>query len=133
MGDVGSRGQALEVHVTVIPLVGVECGELVGGVRFTVQQEGKRHKDSRLYWGSGDEQCSQESADAGGESGGFYGGPWGATGRMERCREVVGRAKRGKKMASMMKVMVGSEGSRCHPDERPRPQGPRGKSRGACT
>jgi hypothetical protein len=30
-------------------------------------------RDSRLYWGSGDEQCSQESAGARGESGGFYG------------------------------------------------------------
>jgi hypothetical protein len=30
------------------------------------------------------------------ESEGFYGGLQGATGRMERCQEVVGRAKRGK-------------------------------------
>jgi hypothetical protein len=35
---------------------------------------------------------------------------------MERYREVVGRAKRGKKMASVMKVIVGLEGSRCHYD-----------------
>jgi hypothetical protein len=50
-----------------------------------------------------------------------------------KCREVVGRAERGKKMASMMKVIVGSEGSRCHHDERPRPRGSRGKSREAYT
>ena len=96
MGDVGSRGQALEVHVIVVLAVGAERGVLVGRVRFTAQQEGERHKDSRLYWGSGDEQCSQESAGARGESRGFYGGPWGTTGRTERCREVVGRAERGK-------------------------------------
>jgi len=35
-------------------------------------------------------------------------------------------------MASMMKVIVGSEGSRCHHDERPRPRGPRAKLHGAC-
>jgi len=35
-------------------------------------------------------------------------------------------------MASVMKVIVGSEGSRCHHDEGPRPWGPRGKSHGAC-
>ena len=34
----------------------------------------------------------------------------------------VGQRER-KKMASMMKVIVGLEGSRCHYDERPRPQG----------
>jgi hypothetical protein len=34
-------------------------------------------------------------------------------------------------MASMMKVIVGSEGSRCHHDERPRLRGPRGRSHGA--
>jgi hypothetical protein len=84
------------VHVIVILAVGAECGKLVGGVGFTAQQEGERHKDSRLYWGSGDEQCSRESADARGESRGFYGGLWGATGRTERCREVVGRVKREK-------------------------------------
>jgi hypothetical protein len=32
-----------------------------------------------------------------------------------------------------MKVIVGSEGSRCYHDERPRPQGPRGRSCGAYT
>jgi hypothetical protein len=96
VGDVGSRGQVLEVHVIVILAVGAECGVLVGRVGFTVQQEGERHKDLGLYRGSGDEQCSQESVGAKGESKGFYGGPRGATGRMERCREVVGRAKRGK-------------------------------------
>jgi hypothetical protein len=29
-------------------------------------------RDSRLYWGSGDEQCSQESAGARGESKGPF-------------------------------------------------------------
>lgn len=58
VGDVGSRGQLLEVHVVAILAVGAECGVLVGRVGFTAQQEGERHKDSRLYWGSGDEQCS---------------------------------------------------------------------------
>jgi hypothetical protein len=96
VGDVGSRGQVLEVHVIVILAVGAECGVLVGRVGFTAQQEGERHKDLGLYQGSGDEQCSQESVGAKGESKGFYGGPRGATGRTERCREVVGRAKRGK-------------------------------------
>jgi hypothetical protein len=96
VGDVGSRGQAFEEGVITILLVGVEHGEFVGGVGFTAQQEGERHKDSRLYWGSGDEQCSQESAGARGESRGFYGGPRGATGRTGRCREVVGKAERGK-------------------------------------
>jgi hypothetical protein len=36
-------------------------------------------------------------------------------------------------MASVMKVIVGSEGSRCHHDGRPRPQSPQGRSRGAYT
>jgi hypothetical protein len=58
MGDVGSRGQALEVHVIAILAVGAEHGVLVGRVGFTAQQKGERHKDSRLYWDSGDEQCS---------------------------------------------------------------------------
>ena len=58
VGDVGSRGQVFEVHVVTILAVGEECGVLVGGIGFTAQQEGERHKDSRLYWGSGDEQCS---------------------------------------------------------------------------
>ena len=52
VGDVGSRGQALEEGVVAILSVGVECGELVGGIGFTAQQEGERHEDSRLYWGS---------------------------------------------------------------------------------
>ena len=68
-----------------------------------------------------------------GELGGFYGGPRGATGRMERCWEVVSKVERGKKMASVMKVIVGSEGSRCHLDGKPRLQGPRGRSREAYT
>jgi hypothetical protein len=97
-------------------VVGAEHGELVGGVGFTAQQEGERHTDSRLYWGSWDEQCSQESAEVRGKSEGFYSGPRGTTRRMERCQEVVSRVKRGKKMASVMKVIVGSEGSRCHHD-----------------
>jgi hypothetical protein len=96
VGDVGSRGQALEEGAIPILVVGAECGELVGGIGFTAQQEGEGHEDSKLYWGSGDEQCSQESVDVRGESKGFYGGLWGTTGRMERCWEVVGRAERGK-------------------------------------
>jgi hypothetical protein len=131
VGDVGLRGQALEEGVVAILSVGAERGELMGGVRFTAQQEGERHKDSRLYWGSGDEQCSRESVGARGESKGFYGGLRGVTGRTERCWEIVGKAERGRKMASMMKVIVGLEGSRCHLDGRPRPQGPRGRSREA--
>ena len=96
VGNMGSRGQVLEEGVVTILLVGAERGEFVGRVGFTVQQEGERHKDPRLYWGSGDEQCSQESAGARGESRGFYGGPQGATGRTERCRGVVGKGERGK-------------------------------------
>jgi hypothetical protein len=34
-------------------------------------------------------------------------------GELERCWEVVGRVKRGRKMASVIKVIVGLEGSRC--------------------
>ena len=71
VGDVGSRGQLLEVHVVGILAVGAERGVLVGRIGFTAQQEGERHKDSRPYWGSGDEQCSQESAGARGESKGL--------------------------------------------------------------
>ena len=98
VGDVGLRGQGTEVHVIVILAVRAEWGELVGGIGFAAQQERERHKDSRLYWGSGDEQCSQESAGARAESeGGFYGGPWGATGRTGRCREVVGKVERGRR------------------------------------
>jgi hypothetical protein len=96
VGDMGLRGQTLEEGIIIILAVGAEHGKLVGGIGFTVQQEGERHKDSRLYRGSWDEQCSRESADVKGESEGFYGGLWGATRRTERCREVVGRAKRGK-------------------------------------
>jgi len=36
--------------------------------------------------------------------------------------------REGKKMASVMKVIEGSEGSRCHLDGRPRSRGPRGRS-----
>jgi hypothetical protein len=53
VGDMGPRGQALEVHVIVVLAVGAERGVLVGRVGFAAQQEGERHKDSRLYWGSG--------------------------------------------------------------------------------
>jgi hypothetical protein len=58
VGDVGSRGQVFEEGVVAILVVGAECSELVGRVGFTAQQKGKRHKDLRLYWGNGDEQCS---------------------------------------------------------------------------
>ena len=47
--------------------------------------------------------------------------------------KLSARRREEKKMASMMKVIVGSEGSRCHHDGRPRPRGPRGKSREAYT
>ena len=43
VGDVGSRGQAPEVHVIVVLVVGAEHGVLVGRVGFTVQQKGTRH------------------------------------------------------------------------------------------
>jgi hypothetical protein len=43
VGDVGSRGQAPEVHVIVVLVVGAEHGVLVGRVGFTVQQKGIRH------------------------------------------------------------------------------------------
>jgi hypothetical protein len=92
----GSRGQALEEGVVAILVVGAERGVLVGRVGFTAQQEGERHKDSRLYWGSRDEQCSQESVGVRDKSDGFYGGLQGATRGTERCREVVGKAERGK-------------------------------------
>jgi hypothetical protein len=45
--------------------------------------------------------------------------------------KLLARWREGKKMASMMKVIVGSEGSRCHHDGRPRPRVSRGRSRGA--
>jgi hypothetical protein len=72
VGNVGSRGQLLEVHVVAILTVGAERGVLVGRVGFTAQQERERHRDPGLYWGSGDEQCSQESAGARGESRGLF-------------------------------------------------------------
>jgi hypothetical protein len=49
VGDVGLRGQTLEQGVVAILVVGAECGKLVGGIGFAAQQEGERHKDSRLY------------------------------------------------------------------------------------
>ena len=52
VGDVGSRGQVLEEGVITILAVGAERGVLVGRIGFTAQQEGERHEDSRLYWGS---------------------------------------------------------------------------------
>jgi hypothetical protein len=63
---------------------------------------------------------------------------WWSVGRHRKNGEMSGSCRQGgeregEKMASMMKVMVGSEGSRCHHDERPRSRGPRGKLRGACT
>jgi hypothetical protein len=42
------------------------------------------------------EQCSQESAEARGESDGFYGSLWDATGEMGEYWGDVGRAKRSK-------------------------------------
>jgi len=92
VGDVGSRGQVPEVHVIVVLAVGVERGELVGGVRFTAQQKGESHKDSRLYWGSGDEQCSQESAGARGESRGFL---WCSAGFHWENGEMSGSCRQG--------------------------------------
>jgi hypothetical protein len=97
VGDVGSRGQLSEVHIVAILAVGAKRGELVGRVGFAAQQEGERHKDSRLYWGSGDEQCSQESAEARGESGGFYGGPRGATGERGDVGELSARRREGRR------------------------------------
>jgi hypothetical protein len=92
VGDVGLRGQALEEGVIAILAVGAERGVLVGRIGFTAQQEGERHKDSRLYWGSGDEQCSQESAEARGESRGFL---WWSAGRHRENGEMSGSCQRG--------------------------------------
>ena len=80
------------MHVVIILAVGAKRGELVGGVGFTAQQEGERHKDSRLYWGSGDEQCSQESAGVRGESGGFL---WWSAGRHRENGEMLGSCRQG--------------------------------------
>ena len=52
VGDMWLRGETLEQGVIPILMVRAECGKLMGGVGFTVQQEGERHKDSRLYWDS---------------------------------------------------------------------------------
>jgi hypothetical protein len=82
----------LEVHVVVILAVGAERGVLVGRVGFTAQQKGERHKDSRLYWGSGDEQCSQESAGVRGESRGLL---WWSMGRHRENREMSGSCRQG--------------------------------------
>jgi hypothetical protein len=49
VGDVRLRGQVLEEGVIAILAVGAECSKLVGGIGFTVQQEGERHKNLRLY------------------------------------------------------------------------------------
>jgi hypothetical protein len=92
VGDVGSRGQLFEVHVIGILSVGAERGELVGRVGFTVQQEGERHKDSRLYWGSGDEQCSQESREREVSQRGFL---WRFAGRHRENGEMSGSCRQG--------------------------------------
>jgi hypothetical protein len=92
VGNVRLRGQAFEEGVVVILSVGAEHGELVGGVRFTAQQEGERHKDSRLYWSSGDEQCSQESVDMRGESKGFL---WWSTGHHQENGEMSESCQQG--------------------------------------
>ena len=47
--------------------------------------------------------------------------------------KLSARQREKKKMASMMKVIVGSEASRCHHDGRPRPRGSQGRSRVAYT
>jgi hypothetical protein len=93
VGDVGSRGQVFEVHVISILAVGAERGVLVGRVGFTAQQKGERHKDSRLYWGSRDEQCSQESAGARGESMGLL---WWSTGRHRENGEISESCRQGR-------------------------------------
>ena len=76
-------------------MVRLECGKLVGGIEFAVQQKGERHKDSRLYWGSWNEQCSQESAGVRGESEGFL---WWSAGCHRENGEMSRscRARRGK-------------------------------------
>jgi hypothetical protein len=66
---------------------------LVGRVGFTAQQEGERHKDSRLYRGSGDEQCSRESAGAKGESKGLL---WWSAGRHRENGEMSESCRQGK-------------------------------------
>jgi hypothetical protein len=48
-------------------------------------------------------------------------------------RRDVGKLSARKKMASIMKVIVGSEGSRCHQEEMPRPWDPRNRPHGAYT
>jgi hypothetical protein len=93
VGDVGSRGQTLKQGVVAILVVGTEHGELVDRVGFTAQQEGERHKDSRLYRGSGDEQCSRESAGAKGESKGLL---WWSTGCHRENGEISGSCRQGK-------------------------------------
>ena len=92
VGDVGLRGQLFEVHVIGILAVGTERGVLVGRVWFTAQQEGERHKDSRLYWGSRDEQCSRESAGARGESEGLL---WWSAGLHRGNGEISGSCRQG--------------------------------------
>jgi len=85
-----------EVHVVAILAVGVERGVLVGRVGFTAQQEGERHKDSRLNWGSGDEQCSQESAGVRVSQRAFmvvHGAPPGEQGMLGSCRQGGERGK----------------------------------------
>jgi hypothetical protein len=93
VGDVRSRGQGSEVHVIVVLSVGAERGELVGGVGFAAQQEGESHGDSGLYWGSGDEQCSQESVGAKGKSRGFL---WWSAERHRENGEMSGSCWQGR-------------------------------------
>jgi len=71
VGDVWLRGQTLKQGVVPILVIRVEHCKLVGGIGFTAQQQGESHKDSRLYRGSWDKQCSRESVGARGESEGF--------------------------------------------------------------
>ncbi len=50
VGDV-QPDYRLENGGVTICMIWVELGELVSGVRIAAQQQGERHKDSRLYWG----------------------------------------------------------------------------------
>jgi hypothetical protein len=118
-----------EVHVVAILAVGAERGVLVGRIGFTAQQKGERHKDSRLYWGVGMSNTAKSLREREVSQGAFmvvHGAP-------PEERRNVGklsvRWREERKMASVMKVIVGSEGSRCHLDGRLRPRGPRGRSR----
>jgi len=54
-------------------------------------------------------------------------------GKQRDVRKLLVGQREGKKMASVMKAIVESEGSRCHHDEGPRPQGSQGRSHGEYT